>query len=132
MFTTSNLIVFDRKQSPATSIERDTYVTYFGMMCSQPIMGINTSVYFAEEGEHEIPDCYELLFNEVDVMQEILDDPTTYDSSKVDAITRIVSIAKTLLGFNKTITELENVELRVLLSDEFWMEWRRAIREREG
>lgn len=130
MFTTYTIATINRKQPFFSSIEEDTYNTYFDMMCSQPIMGINTTIYF--DDEHKVPECYDLLFNEVDVLQEILDDPTANDAMKAYAVNEIVSEAKTLLGFNKTITELENVELRVLLSDEFWMEWRRAIHEREG
>lgn len=112
----------------ATSLEKDTFDTYFAMMCTDRIYDSNSATLYYE-GDHEVPEWYDLLFNGVYEELAIIDDEREPITQKIAAINEVISIANELLGFSRKLNELNNTELKVILSDDFWDCWRTAIKD---
>ena len=124
--TTTTFI--NRSTNFATSLEEDTFATYFTMMCTERIYDSNSATLYYE-GDHEVPEWYDLLFNGVYEELAIIDDEREPVTQKIAAINEVISIANELLGFSRQLNELNDTELKVILSDDFWDRWRIAIKD---
>lgn len=124
--TTTTFI--NRSTNFATSLEEDTFDTYFAMMCTERIYDSNSATLYYE-GDHEVPEWYDLLFNGVYEELAIIDDVNEPITQKIAAINEVISIANELLGFSRQLNELNDTELKVILSDDFWDRWRIAIKD---
>lgn len=124
--TTTTFI--NRSTNFATSLEEDTFDTYFTMMCTERIYDSNSATLYYE-GDHEVPEWYDLLFNGVYEELAIIDDEREPVTQKIAAINEVISIANELLGFSRQLNELNDTELKVILSDDFWDRWRIAIKD---
>lgn len=118
----------NRSTEFATSLEEDTFNTYFTMMCTDRIYDSNSATLYYE-GEHQVPEWYDLLFNGVAEELAIIDDEREPITQKIAAVNEVISIANELLGFKKNLNELNNTEFMVILSDDFWKRWRIAIKD---
>lgn len=123
--TTTTFI--NRSTDFATSLEKDTFDTYFAMMCTERIYDSNSATLYYE-GDHEVPEWYDLLFNGVYEELAIIDDEREPITQKIAAVNEVINIANELLGFKKSLNELNDMEFKVILSDDFWDHWRTAIK----